>query len=107
MRATAKVTSKGQITIPVEVRDELGITTGDSVVFEVKAGYATVSRRPSALEVAAELREESQGLIREPRYATKDEAIAAHFAEKGREEADPGRYTHELLIVGGPPEAAR
>ncbi len=107
MRATAKVTSKGQITIPVEVRDELGITTGDSVVFEVKAGYATVARRLSALEVAAELREESQGLIREPRYATKDEAIAAHFAHKGRDEDDAERYADELLIAGGPREAAR
>lgn len=33
MSATAKVTAKGQITIPVEVRKELGIETGDSVVF--------------------------------------------------------------------------
>lgn len=30
---TAKVTSKGQITIPVEVRRELGLQTGSRVVF--------------------------------------------------------------------------
>lgn len=33
MTATARVTAKGQITIPIEVRRELGIEKGDSVVF--------------------------------------------------------------------------
>jgi AbrB family looped-hinge helix DNA binding protein len=31
--ATAAVTSKGQITIPVEVREDLGLKTGDRVSF--------------------------------------------------------------------------
>lgn len=31
--ATAAVTSKGQITIPAEVRKELGLKTGDRVLF--------------------------------------------------------------------------
>jgi antitoxin PrlF len=31
--ATASVTSKGQITIPIEVRKELGLKTGDRVEF--------------------------------------------------------------------------
>ena len=31
----AKVTSKGQITIPAEVRDALGLREGDTVSFEV------------------------------------------------------------------------
>jgi AbrB family looped-hinge helix DNA binding protein len=34
----AKVTSKGQITIPVEVRGLLGVKPGDKVVFERDAG---------------------------------------------------------------------
>lgn len=33
MSAMAKVTAKGQITIPVEVRKALGIKSGDNVVF--------------------------------------------------------------------------
>ena len=31
----AKVTSKGQVTIPAEVRDALGLREGDTVSFEV------------------------------------------------------------------------
>ncbi|MBI5520668.1 MAG: AbrB/MazE/SpoVT family DNA-binding domain-containing protein [Desulfovibrio sp.] len=33
---TAKVTSKGQITIPKEVRDKLGIQPGEKIGFERK-----------------------------------------------------------------------
>lgn len=33
MSGMAKVTAKGQITIPIGVRRELGIETGDNVVF--------------------------------------------------------------------------
>lgn len=35
---TAKVTSKGQVTIPKEVRDKLGIRTGEELIFEEKEG---------------------------------------------------------------------
>ncbi len=35
---TAKVTSKGQITIPKNVREKLGLKTGAGVVFEEKGG---------------------------------------------------------------------
>lgn len=105
MRAVARVTSKGQVTIPVEVREELGIETGDSVVFEVRTGYATVNRQRSALEVA-----EEQLARRGPsiaRYATKEEAIAAHFREIGRDEDHPERYVDEVFIVGGDRESRK
>jgi AbrB family looped-hinge helix DNA binding protein len=38
----ARITSKGQITIPKRVRDDLGLTTGDHVDFvaEGRDGYA-------------------------------------------------------------------
>lgn len=42
MRASAKVTSKGQITIPLEVRTDLGIEAGDEVIF-----YRDLDGRPS------------------------------------------------------------
>ena len=34
MKCTAKITSKGQITIPAEVRHALGVREGDTVIFE-------------------------------------------------------------------------
>ena len=33
---TAKVTSKGQVTIPKEVRDSLGVQAGEGISFEEK-----------------------------------------------------------------------
>jgi AbrB family looped-hinge helix DNA binding protein len=35
---TAKVTSKGQVTIPKEVRDRLGVQAGEGISFEGKNG---------------------------------------------------------------------
>ncbi|MGH3089442.1 MAG: AbrB/MazE/SpoVT family DNA-binding domain-containing protein [Rubrobacteraceae bacterium] len=48
MAVKAKITSKGQITIPKEVREALGVKEGDSLVFEVEDGGARVSveRKP-------------------------------------------------------------
>lgn len=34
MKKQAKVTSKGQITIPLEIRRALGVAPGDRVIFE-------------------------------------------------------------------------
>ena len=33
---TARITSKGQITIPVAIRNELGLTAGDKVIFLIE-----------------------------------------------------------------------
>lgn len=38
MQAMAKITSKGQITIPKAVREELGLETGGWVIFRVVRG---------------------------------------------------------------------
>jgi antitoxin PrlF len=34
MGSIAKITSKGQITLPIEIRRALGVNVGDSVIFE-------------------------------------------------------------------------
>jgi antitoxin PrlF len=41
---TAKVTSKGQVTIPVEVRRSLGVKAGDTLRFERRPGGFRVVR---------------------------------------------------------------
>lgn len=52
MDVAAKVTSKGQITIPKEVREALGIVAGDRVVFKVEEQRAIIARTPNLLELA-------------------------------------------------------
>ena len=47
MDLAAKVTSKGQITIPKEVRDKLGIAEGDQIVFRVEQHRAVLAKTPS------------------------------------------------------------
>jgi AbrB family looped-hinge helix DNA binding protein len=41
------VTTKGQVTIPVEVRKRLGLKARDRVVFELDGDVATIRRAPS------------------------------------------------------------
>lgn len=43
----AKVTSKGQITVPVEIRRSLGVKPGDSIRFEQQEGGIRVVRDAS------------------------------------------------------------
>jgi antitoxin PrlF len=50
--AAARVTSKGQITVPKVVRDALGIESGDEVVFRVDGHRAVLARTANFLELA-------------------------------------------------------
>ena len=70
----SRVTEKGQVTIPKEVREELGIQPGDEVVFEeTETGY--VVRK----EVADSRFEKWRGV------ADAEESVAARMAElRGR-----------------------
>lgn len=56
MDAAAKVTSKGQVTVPKAVRDALGIKEGDDVVFRVEGNRAVLARTPDLLELAGSIR---------------------------------------------------
>lgn len=40
----AKVTSKGQVTIPKKVRDRLGVHPGEAVGFEEKEGIIVITK---------------------------------------------------------------
>ena len=56
MDAAAKVTSKGQVTVPKAVRDALGIREGDEVVFRVEGNRAVLARTPDFLDLAGSIR---------------------------------------------------
>jgi len=47
----ARLTSKGQVTIPKIVREVLGLQEGDTVVFRVEQGRAMLARTPDLLEL--------------------------------------------------------
>jgi AbrB family looped-hinge helix DNA binding protein len=50
------MTAKGQITVPKAVRDALGISEGDEVVFRVEGNRAVLARTPGFLELAGSVR---------------------------------------------------
>ena len=49
----SKVTGKGQVTIPVEVRTDLGIVIGDTILFEKRNGQIIIKKaeKKSMVEV--------------------------------------------------------
>ncbi len=55
MDAAARVTSKGQVTVPKSVRDALGIHEGDEIVFRVEGNRAVLARTPDFLSLAGSL----------------------------------------------------
>lgn len=52
MDVAARVSSKGQVTVPKAVRDALGIEEGDQVVFHVDGNRAVLARTPDFLALA-------------------------------------------------------
>jgi AbrB family looped-hinge helix DNA binding protein len=84
MKATATITSKGQITIPQVVRQLLGLQAGDAVEFEVEKGRAEV--RP------ARPKRTSSGVLnrylpknwKPPTVEQMEAGIAANLAQKHR-----------------------
>jgi len=52
----ARVTSKGQVTVPKAVREALGIEEGDQVVFRVEGNRAVLARTPDFLSLAGTIK---------------------------------------------------
>jgi antitoxin PrlF len=52
MDVPARISSKGQVTLPKSVRDALGVAKGDHVVFRVEGRRATLARTPDLLDLA-------------------------------------------------------
>ena len=56
MEVSAKLSSKGQITVPRAVREALSLEEGDSVVFRVEGNRAVIARTPDFLSLAGTIR---------------------------------------------------
>lgn len=66
MEWRARVTSKGQVTVPKEVHDALGIRVGDGLVFEVenRGARVRVDKKPVSFADYAGAWREGEGLTR-------------------------------------------
>lgn len=49
MDATARLSSKGQVTVPKAVREALGVEEGDQILFRVEGHRAVLARTPDFL----------------------------------------------------------
>jgi AbrB family looped-hinge helix DNA binding protein len=56
MEIVARMSSKGQLTVPKAVRDALGIGEGDNVVFRVEGHRAVLARTPEFLSLAGSIK---------------------------------------------------
>lgn len=83
---SAKVMAKGQITIPKDVREVLGVESGDRVTFIVESGSVRLVN--SAVYAMQMLRLEMAGEA-ERAGLDSDEAIAALVKELRDEDAKP------------------
>lgn len=88
--STATLSSKGQVTIPKDVRDDLGLTTGSKVMFvKVSDGQYRLVPRTSGVEGLI-------GLLHDPEapaltLAEIDDAIAEGGAASGLRGLPEGR----------------
>ena len=80
----AKVTSKGQITVPVEIRKSLGLKTGDHLRFEQQEGGIRLVR-----DVDENPFEKWRGIGGFPGMGKGREAIVAYFRKmRGHDDLD-------------------
>jgi AbrB family looped-hinge helix DNA binding protein len=55
MEVSARLSSKGQVTVPRAVREALSLQEGDRVVFRVEGGRAVLARTPDLLALAGSI----------------------------------------------------
>jgi len=55
MDVAAKLSSKGQVTVPKAVREALGLTEGDELVFRVEGSRAVIARTDDLLALAGSI----------------------------------------------------
>lgn len=76
-RYRAKITSKGQVTIPAAVRELYGLEAGDWIVLDPQKEYVEVRKEPTVHEYFAALRAKyDHGPAR---FATTEEALEDYY----------------------------
>ncbi len=80
----ARLTSKGQITIPAAVREQLGLATGDEVAFEPKTERFSAVPRPKLSDLSGILAPKGPPppFDRERERAATAAAVGRYDAEK-------------------------
>ncbi len=80
------VTTKGQVTIPVEVRRLLGVEPHEKLAFIVEDGEVRLARRRSVVErTAGMLRSDRPPLTAEELREVGERAIAEDVAERSKD----------------------
>jgi AbrB family looped-hinge helix DNA binding protein len=83
---TSTITSKGQVTIPAEIRTRLGLKRGDKVVFVLSDHQVLLRRTGSVVAATAGvLRSDRPALSAEELRAAAADAIAESAAQRGGE----------------------
>ncbi len=82
---TAKVSTKGQMTVPKAARDALGITGGSQLVFRIDNGRAMVARTKHLLDTAAAPPEELTATPRLPWDANRRSRLQMRAKPRGAE----------------------
>jgi AbrB family looped-hinge helix DNA binding protein len=81
----ARLTSKGQVTVPKAVREALGVAEGDEIVFHVEGNRAVLARTEDFLSLAG-----SVAVPAAKRNASWDEVIRrTRAARSGRATQSP------------------
>jgi antitoxin PrlF len=84
--AIARITSKGQVTIPVEVRRALGVEEGDSLLFE-RVGEGEVRIRPVKRQRIPELFGALRGEVPWPGKEAARNAVGQVLGEEDARES--------------------
>ena len=87
----AKITSKGQITIPIDIRKKLGVREGSKVVFIENEGKIVVA---NAAKVAlSELCKAFEGVAEEAGFKTEQDVV--DYCKEIRQEMWDSRYAND------------
>ncbi len=82
----AKVMSKGQVTIPKNIREALGVAPGDRVTFIAEEGSVTIVN--STIYAMRKFQEQMKGMADSAGFASEEDVAAWITASRRREQAE-------------------